>query len=69
MYIHICICIQVRREMLKILKHNNYTHGLDKVREELNQLNFQVKAQAQLEQSTVLKQMLFNLSNDAGMYI
>ena len=54
--------------MLKILEHNNYTHGLDKVREELNRLNFHIKAQAQLEQSTALKEMVSNLPDDSGMY-
>jgi len=54
--------------MLKILEHSNYTHGLDKAREELNRLNFQVKAQAQLEQSTALKEMVSNLPDDSGMY-
>ena len=59
--------VQVTRELLKILEHNNYTHGLHKVREEPNWLNFQVKAQAQLERSTEVKQILLNLPNDAGV--
>ena len=53
--------------MFKILEHNNCAHNLHKVREELNLLNFQVKAQGQLERSTALKQIMFNLSNDTGI--
>ena len=64
--VHACIFIQVKHETLKILESNNHTHGLHRVREELNQLNFQVKAQAQLERSTVLKQTLSDLPNDTG---
>ena len=45
---------------------NNYANGLHKVREELNQLSFQVKAQAQLERSTTVKQIMSNLPNDTG---
>ena len=54
---------QVRRELLKILEQNNYANGLHKV---LNQLSFQVKAQAQLERSTAVKQIMSNLPNDTG---
>lgn len=63
-----CFLYMYRCEMLQILEHSNYTHGLDKVREELNKLNFQVKAQVQLKQSTALKQTLLNLPNDGGIY-
>ena len=59
---------QVRCELLKILEHNNYPSGLHKVREELNQLSFQVKAQARLEQTTAVKQMMYNLPNDKGAF-
>ena len=59
--------MQVTRELLKILEHNNYINGLHKVREEPNQLNFLVKAQAQLERSIAVKQILLNLPNDAGV--
>lgn len=63
------VCTQVRRELLKILEHDNYTNGLHRVREELNQLSFQVKAQAQLERSTAVKRTLSNLPNETGVYI
>ena len=55
--------------MLRILEHNNYTHNLHKAREELNQLNHQVKVQAQLERSTALTHLLSNLPNDTGSYV
>ena len=60
---------QVRRELIKILEHKNYPNGLYKAREELDQLSFQLKAQAQLERTTAVKQMMSNLPNDKGAFV
>ena len=54
--------------MIKVLDYNGCTHNIENVREELNQLHFQAKAQAQIERSKAIQKTLASLPNDEGIY-
>ena len=37
--------------MIRVLDYKGHTHNIERVREELDQLHFQAKSQAEIEQS------------------
>lgn len=59
----------MRRETIRVLEYNGYTHAIENVREELDQLHFQAKAQAEIERSKAIQKTLASLPDDEGIII
>ena len=55
--------------MIRVLEYNGYTHAIESVREELDQLHFQAKAQAEIERSKAIQKTLASLPDDEGIAI
>ena len=45
-----------------------HTHNIENVKEQLDQLNFQAKAQAEIERSAAIQNLLASMQSDEGIY-
>ena len=54
--------------MIRVLEYSGDTHNIERVREKLDQLHFQAKAQAEIERSKAIQKTLASLPDDEGIH-